>query len=93
MRSEQLSTHKTTVATSNDVTRVTYHSTVVVEWDDTTITLRTGGYASRTTKMRMNQASNQFDLGYHVRQRAGRWHVEYKGAMIAFDGDSLELTR
>ncbi len=93
MRSDTIGTHKTTVTTSNGSTKVQYHSTVVAEWTDTTITLRTGGYFSRTTKTRMNQSSAQFDLGYHVRQRAGQWDVEYKGERIPFDANTLELTR
>lgn len=74
----------TTVATEDHVTRVTYHHTVVVEFTDKYIVLRTGGWKTVTTKARMNQASNQFDLGYQVSQSNFIWYVSFKGKSIEF---------
>lgn len=59
----------TTVETADGVTRVRYHSTDVVTFNDDWIVLDTGGWTTYTTKTRMNQASNQFRLGYYVFQR------------------------
>ncbi len=70
-----IGTHKTTVSTSDGVTRVTYHTTNVVTFDTDKITLRTGGWPTKTTKLRMNQASEQFDLGYRVYQKDFDWYV------------------
>lgn len=67
----------TTVTTENGIMRIVYHSTTVVtvDWHKRTITLDTGGYYTATTKARMNQASNQYDLGYQVYQEHGDWFV------------------
>lgn len=54
---------------------VRYHNTDVVTYNAEKITLRTGGWKTVTTKLRMNQASRQFDLGYGVSQRKGVWYV------------------
>jgi hypothetical protein len=72
---------------------VRYHNTDVVRFDDPRlkIVLNTGGWKTATTKTRMNQASNQFGLGYQVSQKKGDWFVDYKGKTIPFNDDSLTL--
>lgn len=74
-------------------TQVTYHNTVVVDWDAHrgTIILNTGGWKTATTKLRMNQASNQFGLGYQVYQQNHSWYVRYRDEVLAFEGDKLEF--
>ena len=69
----------TTVKTRDGVTTVTYHETDVVEFTDDMVWLNTGGWDTVTTKTRMNQASNQFDLGYQVYQEKGKWYVSLPG--------------
>lgn len=77
----------TTVATdSNGVTRVTYHQTVVVTFDDKTITLDHGGWMSNTTKTRMNQTANQFDLRFGVYQDDYKWFINIYGDWNAGKG-------
>lgn len=83
----------TSVQTRNGETNVVYHNTTVVSFDADKITLNTGGWKTVTTKTRMNQASNQFDLGYDVRQKDFNWFVDYKGRSIPFNGFTLELAR
>ncbi len=59
--------HKTRIYTDDTgYTCVLYHSTNVVKYNNDYIILNTGGYYSNTTKLRMNQASNQCGLGYRV---------------------------
>lgn len=86
-----------TVATSvfNDygVMKCVYHHTVVVEWDNKHITLRTGGWKTLTTKTRMNQVSNQYGLGYQVYQEKFNWYVKFKDQIISFDDNTLDLVR
>ena len=65
----KLSSYKTTVATVSGVTSVIYHSTAVVSWDSDTITLRTGGWDSVTTRRKMNQTASQFGLAFNVFSR------------------------
>jgi len=82
----QLGTTATSVFTDDDgLTKVVYHATVVVKFNSNKIVLNTGGWSTATTKARMNQASNQFRLGYSVVQKAGRWFVEYAGQSVEFD--------
>lgn len=66
----------TTVRKADGVLSVVYHSTEVVKAnDDGTITLNTGGWRTVTTKARMNQAANQFGLGFQVSQEDFEWFV------------------
>src|SRR4051812_36037837 len=92
-RSDKLSTYKTKVTTEGGVTRVRYHSTTVVEFSASHITLRHGGWRSVTTLRKMSQASRQFDLGYSIYQRDFEWFVTYRGETLPFDGDSFTMTR
>jgi len=73
-------------------TEIVYHSTAVVTFDNEKITLDDGGWATNTTKRRMNQASNQFGLGYRVYSKDWQWYVDYKGEVIPFQNQQLCLT-
>ena len=77
----------TTVARDSEgVLRVTYHSTpVVTVYPSGKLVLNTGGYRSNTTKTRMNQASNQLSLGFHVWQKDFDWFVDIDGHTIPFE--------
>lgn len=71
---------------------VRYHATdVVTALPDGTIRLATNGYKTVTTKARMNQASNQYDLGYCVYQKDYAWYVDYKGETHDFNEDAITL--
>ena len=58
----------TTISRTNDITRVVYHHTEVVTIDHMKreVTFRTGGWETATTRRRMNQACNAFDLPFRV---------------------------
>ena len=58
-------------------THVRYHDTDVVSFDADTVILRTGGWETATTKLRMNQASYQFNLGFTVYAKNREWFVRY----------------
>ena len=88
----QVGTHKTTVKTKDGVTKVTYHWTDVVKFANKRIVLNSGGWHTVTTKTRMNQASNQFELGYQVFQKDWTWYVDYKGQTLDFQ-DGMLLVR
>lgn len=72
MAYDRLSTYMTTFTNS----RVTYRNTDIVTHTPKTVTLRSGGYETVTTKRKMNQASIQFDLGYGVFQKDFKWFVD-----------------
>jgi hypothetical protein len=65
----------------------------IVSFDAKRIVLNTGGWRSNTTKTRMNQTSNVFQLGYRVYQKAGEWFCAHKGQDIPFDQYVLTLER
>ena len=71
---------------------VRYHSTdVVTARPDGSVELRTGGWRTNTTRTRMNQAANQYQLGFNVYQKDYAWYATWKGQTLPFDGDSLTL--
>ena len=93
MASQELGKVATTARVVDQVLSVVYHNTEVVRVDATSITLNSGGYKTATTKTRMNQAANQFDLGYQVNQERGVWFVRHRGNVIPFDGDEITIPR
>lgn len=87
-----IGTHKTKVETKDGITTVTYHNTDVVVFDNHgEITLNTGGWNSVTTRKRMNEASEQFNLGFRVVQKNGDWFIHYKDNVIAYDSTVITL--
>lgn len=73
--------------------QVIYHSTPVVSFTNKAIILNHGGWMTATTKVRMNQASKQYSLGYHVWQKNWDWFIDYKGKTIPFDDRIISLVR
>ena len=89
-----IGTHKTSKVRIDNKLIVTYHSTaVVLIKNNRYVTLNSGGWYTNTTKTRMNQASNQFDLGYRVYQKNFDWFVEHNGKTYEFIGNSKTLNR
>ena len=73
---------------------VIYHNRHVACFNENEICLRTHGYRTVTTKVRMNQTSNQFRLGYTVYQRRGVWFVRWQGRELMFPANgSIILNR
>ena len=91
-RMYEVGSHKTSVLTEGGWTKVIYHNTVVVKWNKNKIVLDSGMWLTNTTKTRMNQASNQYGLGYTIFQKNFQWFVEYKGKTYEFH-DGMELKR
>jgi hypothetical protein len=92
-RLDEVGKHETQIYERWGTTHVKFHATNVVQWDAKKIVLCHGGYETPTTKLRMNQASGQFGLGYHVYQRNFEWFVDYDGATYTFTGDTCVLVR
>lgn len=87
----QVSKHNTTIFNDGTHTVVKFHYTDVVKFNHREIVLDSNGYQTYTTKVRMNQASNQYNLGYYVYQRDFEWFVNYQGRTLEFyDGMVLE---
>ena len=60
-------------------TKLRYHDTDVVEFTPTHVRLNTGGYSTRTTKKRMNEAATHYGLDYAVHQKNFQWFVKRPG--------------
>lgn len=70
--------HKTRVYDENGYTHVKYHQTNVVSFNEDEIILRSGGWQTNTTKLRINQTSNQFGLGIGIKQHKWQWFIMFK---------------
>jgi hypothetical protein len=53
------------------------HNTNIVIFNNDRILLNTGGFETALTIRRMNQASEEFGLGYHVFRRVGTLYCNY----------------
>ena len=90
-RADKVGTTATKVKIDGNNGEVTYHWTVVAKWTKDTITLNSDGYRTATTKTRMNQASNEYGLGFYVSQKNHEWFVTYKNETFDFvDGMTLK---
>ncbi len=94
-RYDTIGKHKTRIITENNGgwTSVAYHATTVVMFNDKQIILNHGGWLTNTTKVRMNQTSWEYNLGYSVFQKNFEWFVDFNGDTIPFDGDKVILER
>lgn len=92
MSYNKLSNYRTTWTETNGRGSVVYIHTPIVEWNEDTITLKSGGWESVTTKRKMNQSALQFGLGFGVYQKNYEWFVDTpKGETVSFvDGMKLE---
>lgn len=90
-QTQRISSNNTAVIRRPDgYTEVFLHSTPVVTISQHgTIVLRTGGWKTHTTKTRMNQVSNEMNLGFGVFQVKGKWFVDYEGQTLPFETDTL----
>ena len=93
VRMDKLSTYCTTIAQAGDLTAITYHKTQIVAFDRHNIVLRTGGWDSVTTRRKMNQAANQFGLGYSVYRDKGESYVRTPTGAVVPLTDEVAMRR
>lgn len=75
-RMDRLSPYRTKWKAGPHGGSVIYVRTRIVAWDaNGTVTLKSGGWRTVTTKRKMCQASRQFALGFAVFQTKGDWEV------------------
>jgi hypothetical protein len=72
----KLSLYRTVIFERDGWQCVQYAKTIIVKWNASEIILDTGGWKSVTTKRKMNQTANQFNLGFSIFQRKGTWYVQ-----------------
>lgn len=92
-RQDKVGKWATTIFKDGDYTNIVYHNTTVVKFDTNRIVLNTDGWFTNTTKTRMNQASNEFNLGYHVYQDKGIWYVTFKDTTYVFNNSKITFYR
>jgi hypothetical protein len=84
---------ETTTARNHDGALVGYYrGTPVAQQLGNVITLNTGGWRTRTTKVRMNQFANNFvDRSFSVFQLKGSWFViiRKEGKLLPFFDQSI----
>jgi hypothetical protein len=73
---DQIGTTSTSIITDKNYTKVIYHTTPVVKFNEKFIVLNNGGYLTNTTKLRMNQTSNEFGLNFFVYSFCRKWYVK-----------------
>ncbi len=88
-----LSNHATTVAANeNDEIVVTYHNTQIVKFTKDYVILNMGGFNTVTTRRKMNQAAEQFNLPYRVYMIKNKCYVNnlYNGEHTEISPDKVE---
>jgi hypothetical protein len=95
-RSYRSAGHNNYITYDNGIITVRYHNTdiAVIDLDERTITLNTGGWTTPTTKERMNEALYVMGIGRHVWQEKWIWfYGRYNGEKsYFFDGMKIEFT-
>jgi len=70
-----------------NLTEIIYYSTKIVSFNNDKIILDTGGHFTPTTKRRINQTSQMFNLDFEVIQKNWQWIVTYKDEKYIFNTD------
>lgn len=85
---------ETTTATDRDGALVGYYrGTPVARLAGNVVTLNTGGWKSKTTKVRMNQFSHDFTGGrFGVYQKNYEWFVTVGDKTLPFEGNTLTFS-
>ena len=79
----------TSIRPVNGWTAIKYHDTDVVSFSNGKIVvLDSGTWKTPTTKRRMNETADEFDLGFRVYAKKGQWYIDtpYDGTIEFFDG-------
>jgi len=92
-QTSKVGSHATQINKADGVTSVRYHATDVVRFSGTHVELNSNGWLTATTKLRMNQTSNQFGLGFRVFQADWDWYVQLPSGKVVQYRDGLKFTR
>ena len=93
-----IGTHQTSIYMSDNNVIVRYWNTNIVTITNDSIILNIGGWYTSTTKRRMNQASNQFNLNFYVYQKDYNWYCELtkpngKKIIFCFQQNTLTIPK
>ena len=101
----EIGKHKTMITKFGNSIAVIFHSTVIVEIKKNdgvknrsgsdlvplTVKLDSGGYRTQTTKLRINQTSREYNLGFKVYQKQKNWYVELSTGQVYDFYDDMEI--
>ncbi len=86
--------YKTCIFKESNYCYVVYHSTAVVKFNEFEIILNSNGWNTKTTKDRMNQTSQEYDLGFKIYQRNFKWWLVWDNKVYRFnDGMRIKSTK
>lgn len=72
-----LSMYATKIFTNeHGITVIKYHDTEIVKFNNDYFVINFGGFDTVTTRRKMNQASNQFNLGFSIFRRKGITYMQ-----------------
>jgi hypothetical protein len=92
----QISRNNTAIIKGEDYVAVVLHRTPVVKVGDGlggVITLNSGGWRTPTTKTRMNQVANAWELGFNVYQKDFEWYVSMADGEVREFADGMTFAR
>ena len=89
----KLSGYKTAWYGNNANGSVIYTNTNIVDWDENSIKLNSDGWQTVTTKKKMNQTSEMFDLDFKVFQKDFDWFVRLPNGSVIDYYDNMEIDR
>jgi len=72
---------------------ITLYNTKIVSFNTDTVTLNSGGYKTSTTRRRMNEVSQEYNLGYRVYQVNNTWYVDTKNNKSVPFRDGMKINR
>jgi hypothetical protein len=100
-KSATIRDYNTTISTNSDgATEVKFYDTIIVTVKfypvGAHVTLRTGGFFTATTKVRMNETASDFGLKFSVYAEKKVWYVRYHNGtewvVLPFDGNMAAFT-
>lgn len=81
----------TIVLNEDGTIKVKLYDTNILQFDELTVRLNSDGFKTKTTKDRINKASELYHLGLKVFQKSNEWLIDYQGDIIPFsDGITLD---
>jgi len=74
----QVGKHATTICEKDGIVEMIYHSTKIATYDrkNKILTLDSGGYKTVTTKRRITEFANHYNLAIKLYQKGGSWFVD-----------------
>ena len=83
----------TIVKNENGKMSVSLYDTEILKNGKSKLKLNNGGYVTKTTVTRMNQISDEYNLGVHVYIAKREMFARYNDEILEFKGDKLTIEK